>query len=495
MPVPSPSGGSAGFPLVKFVAAPEVAAAVRFDCNVQTPGDRVHVRNDGFDLGVPELVGDPDGVEVEYGLRTVSFTLRVEGPKPAALTLQSAVARELMRAENWLMVQLSADTAPVWFRLYRAEPGALSFEEVYDPDSAYDVWDIGVALPAEPFAYGARITLPQVTIANDPAAATNPTRYVLPPVVGDAPAPLRLKVDPSHPDHTSGYRFMFSMLSAAAEPAGPIVWQIGDTDVGGIVTADGWTAGTDTTASETVAGYSGGSRRSVTFTSFTTMTDRLWGVAPAVLPAGKYKVLVRVGRTDINTTFGLRLEQGAAPYEAAGDTVLMDRAPSTAAHFTWVDLGAFTFPRGHAAPEGQNGTPSAPYIALGASRLSGTGQLRLDAFLLVPLDVEGGIEVRTLFVEFPLLGIPASNGYAVFDGDTEAAWGFNGDGTAANMPTEMQGQFPIAVPGAANVLHLLQQVNGRQPGGGTNPDASDAIGRTTAVTISYHPRWLWIGEG
>lgn len=651
------------YPQIKFMASPSATAAVRYDSNIPITSGSASVLHEGFDLGAPALEGDPDGIGVEYGLRTIHFTQRIEGTQPNALAKQSALARELLRQDNWLMVKIAADRDPVWFHTYRADPGSLSFENANDDPARRDLWDIVVECRAEPFAYGERVVLSAQTILNDAGAGqnlvpnpsfevdvagwggsnatlaktgaasfvggssmsltatsaatmsastaggvgpipiggnqpvvasarfranttgrsvsvavqwydvagasisavtaasgtdvsgswtavsgaltspsnaayarmilsvispaisevhyvdgvmldpqtgtapygdgsstgwnwtgtahasasyANAARIVLPTILGDAPSPLRLQVDPSFTNAGDGYRFMFSLHAAATEPL-PVVWQVGGTD--------GFTAGTDTAASSADATMSGGTRRVVSFATDASMVTRISGQVPNALPLGTYKILVRVARSDTNSTFAVRLGQFVGLIYFYGDTVTMDRATSTGAgHATWLDLGEFTHPRGHVTPDGVTGAGFAPTISLQAQRISGSGSLYLDAFLAVPIEVPDTVESRTLFSEFPTIGIGNSTGYGVFDGDSELVYGYNSIGFAeSGFTAELNGSFPRAVPGASNVLHFLQQVNAAKPFFGN--DTADSIAFTTSIIASYYPRWLWIGDG
>lgn len=479
------------YPMFRFVSGPKASAEVRHDFSASTTvtiGGTTHrvrtkVLEEGWSIGAPTLEGDVDGVGVEYGERTLTVTQCIAGPKAAALQAQSRLAREILRDRNWLMFQLAEGTQPVWFRTYRAEPGDLSFDLV-NTVSTSDHWHITVTVPAEPFAYGAEITLPPVTINNNPAATTNPCAATLPAVIGDAPAPARIEVNPSNPVYMNGYRWMLS-LHAGKAAVPPVLWQLG---------ADGFTLGADVTTVTNVA-YSGGSARSVSFATQSDLVTRLSGVAPASLPRGRYKVMLRLARTDTASRFTARFgtNVGLGLYQF-GETVTMDRASSTAAgHATWLDLGDFSFPVASAVPYGEEGFAYAPNVSLQIGRVAGGGNAHLDAILLVPLEVADTAETNTLFSHFHAGGIFIDGGRGVWDGDVEGFWAFTQFGALATIPPpEMVGGFPRLAPGAVNQLTLLQQVNGQRSVFGD--DASDLLTASTAVTVSYHPRFLWIGD-
>jgi hypothetical protein len=280
---------TSAYPLVKLMTAPDTAATVLYDFNIEdglTPLRRCRVEQDDFSVGVPALQGDPDSIFPQYGPRTVAFSVQVWGPKSYALGKVSAAARWLLRDNSWLMVQLSASMKPVWFKLYRPEPGALSFDHV-DKTDTKDVWRWTVSLPAEPFAYGAKVSIPQFTITNNPISGTNKCFYQLPTILGDAPAPLTLDILPSSGTTWTGGRALIA--SAAIDPSlsytGPIVWQ-----------ASAFTAGTDTTATTPATAYFGDGYRGITFTTQAGAATRLSGTTPSD-PASRPILRLRAGRS------------------------------------------------------------------------------------------------------------------------------------------------------------------------------------------------------
>lgn len=472
------------YPLVKFTATPAAAASVRFDFNVDSGTMKTYPDADAFDLGGVQLEGDPDALSVEYGLRTITFDLVVEGTHAQALAQQAAVARELLRAENWLMYQQDASSNPVWFKTFRAEPGSLSFERV-DNARTRNTWVIGVTLHAEPFAYGERVTLGAVTVNNNPASGTNPCSWTTATILGDAPAPCRVQVNPSNSGAMPGYRWMISHAALGAAYT-PVFWQIGG--------SDGWTAGTGTSASTADAAFSGGSYRAVN-ASFTSMFTRISGNAPSTPTRGRYKVLLRFARTDTSAVWEFAFGQNVGANYIMGDTVTSSDSNQTSSWATWVDLGEFSFPRGVGqVPDDMAATPITPNIALQARQVFGSGtEIRLDCIALIPVDIAGQVQGSTMFTEFTRTGIDSSGGLGVWDSDEEAFWAFNSSsGLYTPMPA-IEGGFPTLVPGATNVFHLLQQVNGNDPFFGE--DATDSISVSTSVVLSYHPRWLYIGAG
>lgn len=476
------------YPLVQLVSAPSTTATIRLDLNPGKP--TMWVRHEGFSLGAPTLLGDPDAVNVQYGNRTLQIPVSVQGTKAVAMAKQSAIARELLRSNGWIRYQQDATRESVWFRILRPEPASLSFTSV-TPTQAPDLWRIDLTVPAEPWAYGALVTQAVQTVNNDPASGTNPCRIILPAILGDAPTPLQVKVNPSNAAAMPGFRWMLSLHAGDTQRL-PVLWQYG--------TGDGWTTGLDTGAAAADATFAGGSHRPITFTITAVQTIRLYGPAPAALAPGRYKVLVRLSRTTTAATFSLRLGQkvGAGYFYGSVNTsapsYYFDRAASTSAvHAAWVDLGEFTFPKGVDPVDALNGANAIPDVALEVGRISGTGSAQMDCLLLVPIETPDTLLASTLFAYFPIFGIDTGTAYGVWDGDTERFWSVTSTGTAGSAPCEMEGSFPVAIPGASNVLTLLQQVNGAKPF--FNEDGVDIISASTDVTVSYYPRWLWIGDG
>lgn len=470
------------YPEVQLVAAPTASAATLFNFN---DGEATVYRqaDDDFDFGVPELLGDPGAVDPMYGPRQIEFTFSLRGTKPQAAALLSSLARELLGGPGWLRYRQTATSDILFFRVLRSRPGPLSLQYVKDdaPATRSEWWSTAVQLPCEPFARGEWVTVPAVTISNDPAAAANPCRAILPAIAGDAPAPLRISVNPSNANPMPGYRWMIGLHSGATART-PIVWQIGG--------ADGWAAGADTGPSVSAAGYSGGSYRQVSFSTKTTLETRISGTAPEALKPGRYKVLVRCDRTDNASVFSLRF--GVFGLSKRPAVVTNRTTTAAASHATWVDLGDFPMPP-FAPPAGEDpGLDFPPIINLDVGRLSGTGSLRLDAIMLVPLATRDSKSASVLFTEFPGFGIEPGAGRCVWDSDQSAVWGYNAGGYAAAMETWVQGRYPVAIPGATNVLTLLQQVNAVRPFFGE--DASDSIAASTSVEVSYQPRWLYLGD-
>lgn len=476
------------YPLVQFVAAPEPEAEVLFDFNDHYGlwgGAVTEVEAEGWSIGVPQIEGASDSVGVEWGDRSLTFTLRVRGSRYAALQVQSLLARQILRVRNWLMFQLDPMSAPVWFHTYNSQPGELSFDQVY-LERAEDTWRIGVKLDAEPFAYGQRVSLGPFTINNNPAAAANPCCCVLPEILGDAPAPLRIAAAFSVARHQSDILWAASPVPANYQP---VVWQIGD--------GDGWTADVDTAAAAASSAFSGGSYREVSFATTAGLARRLYGTAPAAIPRGRYRVFLRVARSDTASTFAFRLGRynsiTGTDYTGA-ETVRMDRSASTTAgHATYVDLGVRSFPRFMNTLPGVKGYNPRPGISLQVERLSGTGAAQLDAFVLVPVKLESEeAPSRMMTSEFATYGPFVDDVASYWDGDLESYTRMNGFAVLeSSIQPINHGAPPVVHPGVTNAVHLLQQTRLTSGTLGAT-DNSDDIAATATVTFSYHPRLMYL---
>ena len=470
------------YPKVQAVTGPDPSAETVFDFNRIDDLISCTVAHADWSIGVPQLEGDVDAIHPMYTERVLSYTLQVEGSEGQALNAQALLARWLLAGPGWIRFQLSPLTEPVTFATYRARPGDLSFAHVVVDQRApgrRSLWEIGVEVPAEPFAYGAKVTLDPIVLSNDPAAATNPCRVVIPEVRGDAPAPFRFDV--SAAACGGGSRWMMA-LHAGTTQRTPVLVDIG--------TGDGLTAGTDTDAGTAGAQYVGGSARVVDFGTVSTMETRLTGLSQPPVTTGRWRVLLRVNRLGGMGDHVFRFLQTAATTLVTGATVASARGDTSTAHAYWVDLGEFTFPA-FGPPPGEPGT----FAGSGGWELqvgvpSGThGYIGLDALLFVPVEVEDTIAAQALFTNL-VDGLPYQG---VWDGDLERFWAYAGGLQMAASRPEIAGRFPELVPGVSNVLTILRQVNGPTPPQGG--DASDAITAAGTLTLSYYPRHLYIGQG
>lgn len=469
-----------GTPDIRLVTnpsdSPSLAGVTIFDFNPavkRVPPGQWLIR-DTLDFGAPKLLGDRDAVDALWGERDITFKVRIGGSKTYALGRQAAMARamtNLVGGRGWLRVQLKPSTQPVWFRMYRPELGALVLENAA-ADGDADIWDIPVSLPVEPFAYGAEVTLLAAqTVNNDPTAATNPMRLVLPAVPGDAPTPLRVTFN-SLPAPVTDHRFRISNVASLSQRL-PI----------GLALATG--LGPDT-APASVASAIGGACVSVSFTVAPGLANRVTSTLSSV-PLGRYQVFVRAALDAETTTTQLQMSIGGAT-GALVPFVPNSRpfTPFVANGWTWVDLGAFTIPRSPLpASEPQNLSIS-PGFSLAAGRTSVAGTLRLDHLLLVPIGGHDVVESRTICPSWPAAAYLTGH-KVVVDGESSSVFGYDGS-APYNAQTEVSGgAFVRGVPGQFNVLSIILHAQG---GSGVSDDKALA----QSVTVTCHPKLLYLGD-
>lgn len=473
------------FPEVQFVAAPEDGAEVLFDFNDNFGLAPAQIIAGSFSLGTPTVEGDPDGLGVKYGPREVSFSLLVFGSRYAAMETQAVLARTFMlRRRGWLRVKLDEFMSPVWLRTYTPTPAELDFSLI-QPDSTEDAWQIEVTVAAEPFIRGERVTLWTGQIQDNPASTGNPTQALMPEVVGDAPAPLRIEATFGAPRDQHDILWATSAVPSDYEP---IVWQIG--------TGDGWTVSSDTTAPVTNSAYSGGSYRSVTFASTALPVVRLSGYPPSIQP-GRYKVFLRAARNSSSGVFSMRFghtRDGGTLYGTA-PAVRLDYGVGQA---TMLDLGEFEFP----LPRTDADVPTVadePFVALAVERLSGTANLILDAFVLVPVDLSSVTSLEPweksdmLVSSFSTHGPRTAPGETqVWDGDAEVTFCRLNGVTDGYVSAVNRGRFPTARPGVSNLLTLFHQT---RPVTTVTPSSPAELSADSAIFVTYQPRHLWLGGG
>lgn len=438
------------YPIVRFVADMGDTVA-RLDLNDGT----FTTDHDGFSLGAPTLEVDPQAVGVPYGERTVTLTTAVEGDPAVVFPALSALSIELQRWRNWIMFQYDADSAPFWIRTLPSAPQPINMEDVRVGDGT-SVWREPVELRAEPFVRGAEVTLTPEVIGNDPAAGVgSPTAWVLPAIEGDAPAPLNILVDSTDAD----VKAPAVCVSAIDGPFTPP-----------LLSSDWFFPLVSKT---TNAAYVSGGYYAVDVDGTLTVTPPF---------AGRYKAFLRAGFSDTSTNFDLNLEN-------AGRVRITARAignPSsepwlwwgTSGTQGWIDMGTVTLGAGYNATLNPSLETA---LDLSVRAFDGTGKIRIDAVLFVPVDDEDGkVEGRTVKTD-PML-YPAGSRKFLLDGDRREFWAaFDaGSGLVSWIVPGLKGLFPQVIPGRTNVLHLLRNVNT-----GDDQKADD-----TTVTLSYYPRQL-----
>lgn len=475
------------YPLVQLMASPDTGAEIFFDFNdgLSWP------EHDGFTLGAPPLLGDPGGVGADYGYRTLSFTVVVQGDEASAMRQHTELARQLVRDSMYLRFQLSEEAPSVWFRCVRSSPGESSMADVY-LDRYEQQWRIAVALVAEPFGIGERVTH-VLNVKNDPALGGLST--VLTDIRGDAPAPLDIDISPASDPHM-WFRPWISTcpLEGSRTYIATPHYQAETASVSGGIVQIGATAQTYSSSARVrfdLIGSEGANTRRLTWSAvkppfagrwriFTRLTYMHTGVQgdKTVTIRGAGNAATSPRRTDL-----------PFPSETIGEQEML------------VDLGVFTFPRG-------NMPTSRPYEIVGDevgidvawTGEVGTGYLWFDYIVLVPVDLpldtrgsvtslnfrerertRGNIRVRINSEEATVQEVGATTeGIDLFRRAT------------AENPA---GAFPMVTPGATNVLTFLPRRAYGTGGLGFGTAFSlgaDVVADVATLTVSYRPRWLWM---
>jgi hypothetical protein len=448
----------------KFVDQPIASPSVLFDMN---NGTTTRILDPGPEMPAPPLRRSvaqnamTDGgilTSAAYDLRELKFTVWLNGAGQAAQIAQlDALKRELAKPSNLLMFMPPGGSNPVFFRTIRSDD--------YLPDyqgAASVNWKIQCSVLAEPFAIGIRRDLTQVTITNDPASGTNPTRWDISgsSIVGDSPTPAFMRIS----NLGAGGTAIVSQRTVNNPTALTVFGQ-----------TESATLGTDTTTWSNAA-MSGGSG---TATSFATasMVTRLTFTLPTASSSdalrGRYRVFLRVHTGGTTADYVIRYRQGGTGNSSYG--------PLTSYHantiWQFLDLGVIDFPQFQAPTSiGYSGlTPgyATANLEIQASRSSGLDNLDMDYVYLIPADER-------------LCSVSQVNatGYVVLDGPNDMAYGMASGTTPFGATRTVDnaggliprfGGIPTLVPGVTNRMYMLID--------------KGAVTATTTVDVSYWPRW------
>jgi hypothetical protein len=160
---------------VQFVDDISASPTVRLDLSSGAAG--VMIARGGIDLSPPPMrrtvvttpliEGEPVTSSVPSN-RVIKLPLQLTNTltKDQSATLLQNLGRELSRDRNFLKVQLAGMTSPVFFRTYAAPDYVLSMVRML-----IQVGRVELEIPAEPYGYGPKVTLPAVTVSKDPAGA------------------------------------------------------------------------------------------------------------------------------------------------------------------------------------------------------------------------------------------------------------------------------------------------------------------------------------
>lgn len=409
-----------------------------------------------------------DGINVsssQYEARTVSLRLRlVRSTWDLAASQLQTLARELDRTDNYLMVQLTGATKPVFFRLFRSD-----FADLAPADGQVGVFEGVVDLLAEPHAVGLRETQGPFTVNRDPANGTNGCYFDLGTVYGDVAAPLEI----SWPKDTTQRRAIV-LARRTGTTAAPLVLQ-----------AENMTAGTDTALASSASYRSGGGANegmTVSFATVATMAQRVsiaaFPTSPSVTARGTYRVFLGYDTFHsgaLSTIFDVQL--GYTSTDAVNSEVRLSGTSADNAVSKFIDLGLLSIPFGD-DPGGSTQVEGIP-ISLRAERVSGSGTLTFDYLLFVPADEQ----MLILTEQYQ----DATTGNYWLNSDTGDAYALTTGGAvhSQTIRTSRTGSDGIwAQPGTSNRVCAAWAL----PDSPRTADLSSSI----AFTLGYYPRYLHV---
>lgn len=482
---------------LQFVDGPSATATLRYDFNVKNASFYAHpLASGGLDLGAPEWSGEPEGVGGVYGYRQMRFTQRVEGTKAVAMARMSALAKEMQRPLNWLKVQFAGSLAPVYYKIYRGDAGALNLEYV----EASQAWDITVPLVADPLGYGPRVAIPTAQIIQAPADLAGPVRtamrLVLPAIKGDAPTPLRVTLSPASPSNnvrSPGWSWLVACVAGSTSMTDTVV-DIGTGDT--VANASG-------TAAPTVdATYFGGSYRRVTVPATSPNLDIRFTInLPNTIQLGRYKVLLRAKPTAANKTFVFRafpLPNGQGGLVTGATASVLFAAADTSRPL-WVDVGDISVPFGLAPPSDAGGSAPAPVLAIQIGTADGsTATVDVDSIKLIP--TYGPTVTQATLLKSRAAAALAANFVMTapnetFEGDPGLYWAKDASSVYVEAASSaLSGSFPVADPAAAQNLLLVMALDSGTPSA-TGTGWITTLNAQVAVDVSYYPRYLHVGDG
>jgi len=453
---------------LQFVDKIDASPTLRLDLNA---GKWKLLRDPAPDFSPPSLKRAVvstllrDGSEIPataYENRVVKFRLYLQGTTEDDLATEAQkLHRELDRARNVLKWQPAGATSPVFFRTHRSPDYRLR----NDDEVKFRLF-ADLAVVADPFAYGLKVSLSPVTVNNDPAAGSNPCRWDIAAasLTGDVPTPgyfnLGLNV--------SGKKAMLAVRRHGT-PGGVYAVQ-----------AEGLTQGTDTATQPNDTAFSGVSNNysRTSFATATAMTTRLthtgWPDAGSnsVEYRGRYRVFARVRQNggaigDIN----VRILYGNGQYTT-------EKVPvPVVGSIIWMDMGILPMPaqpdpisEGYSNAELSVATAN---VRLQAERVTGSATLDWDVFLAVPADEELCIVQWDSTLNTCYLDGPQDKAYSRSASQA--------DSVESLKAPAMVGSIPLLSPNQINRIALLQ-----------NLEAADTKGNTTSVTVSFWPRFLYI---
>lgn len=392
---------------------------------------------------------------------TLSLALTASTGDAQATQLQK-LAIELDRPNNVLMWQPDQLSLPIFFRTFRSD-----ITNVIEHISNYRGAEVQIL--AEPFGYGPKVTLAPVTVNNNPVSS-NGLFWDVSSVMGDVETPAVLSM-PADQVYDATQRISLFATRRRGTPSGmPLVVQ-----------AEACTQGTNTTTQANDATMSGAGNN-FSRSTFGTATNVIRLTTPTPTSStdlrGVYRCWMRYRKSVSGDTIAVQIKW-------ANGTIVNDPVTLPAGTIIrYADLGLVQFPAGpDPVYDGYSNTQQSvagTYTELWASRI-GSGNLDVDYLMFVPADDD------TCYVQWSSVNNAAHS--AVLDGVSEMAYLLDGSGFVYSLtPSQIVGGgFPTLAPGSTitNRIVFIRDV-------GTTATAVDAITGSTPVTLSYHPRYLYI---
>ncbi|MEU4640823.1 hypothetical protein [Micromonospora sp. NPDC023814] len=399
-----------------------------------------------------------------YGNRAITLVARVVGvDQDAAAAALQTLYRELDRPSNLLEYRPST-SEPVFFRTFRAAPGSVTWDPFLMQATA--------VIPAEPFAYGLREALPQVTVYNDPAAPANGGYFDVVSPKGDVETPLFLRLEQG--SITDFRQSIIAVRRRGTPSLMPLVAQ-----------AESMALGTDAALGAAGDPAMSGSGQNYVRVSFSTSTALIPRVSVLNWPAagpdarGTYRAFLRVRQSNPTESMTLRLEAVGGGWMS--ESVVPAVGPGTAADY--VDMGLVQIPTGaDPVTDGYSGvtlSTQSPGFHVYVGRSSGAGTLDIDHLLLVPADDR-----------LCLISWPADSGLTALVLDSARTMAYAvGSGGEVRRPAQqvpIVGAPPMVSPGVANRIVFVQDT------GALQSDAANRLTSTTVITPYYWPRYLYV---
>jgi hypothetical protein len=459
----------------KFVDQPTLTPATLFDMNNWSMGCIVDMGDDGskFDISPPplrrikatnNLTDGALNTVISYDNRILKFSLGIgPGTKAAKTILLNNLMSELYKPSNLIMYQPDSTRPPVFFQTIRSDDVVIRNQG----SGISEVWGVDLNVEAKPFAIGARIDLSQVTVSNDPSAASgNKSFWDITGIVGDVPTPAFMQIS----DLGAGGKAYIGQRAFGNPTSLTLFAQ-----------AESGTLGTDATVVADAAA-SNGNRVNVSFATNAGWATRLTfnslpGGTDAAALRGRYRVVARVTAAVAAINTSIRWKQATSGDFVPGPYKTVDLVGPNWSH---IDLGIIEFPAPQMTPEsfGYSGVQTQHItspITIEAIRNSGTGTLLIDWVYLLPA-------TERLCSLFQLKSL--ASGVLIVDGPNDATYGIASGSTpfgATRLVDNKQGVItrhgglPMLVPGLTNRMHFLHN--------------ESANGTNETVNVSYWPRW------